>query len=103
MGKPASGQFRQAKNRYEDFVALHQNLTPNVHNNAKFLIWHRYFLWTFEDVLRAECGYNAGVLWFDESRYAGRFTASSIFSSQYFGGVAVGGNCVTDGVSNCLI
>lgn len=98
MGRPRSGNFPRARNRYEDLVALHQDLTNNVHQNAKFLLWHRYYLWVFEDMLRAECGYNAGLLWFDESRYAGRFQESSIFSNQYFGSVAIGGRCVTDGV-----
>ncbi|KAF2278255.1 Di-copper centre-containing protein [Westerdykella ornata] len=98
LNKPASGQFPQAKNRYEDIVAVHQQLTPNVHGNAKFLLWHRYYVWAFEDILRTECGYNAGILWFDETRYAGRFSQSSIFSSQYYGAIALGGNCVTDGV-----
>lgn len=97
IDKPRSGQFANARNRYEDLVALHQQLTPNVHGNHKFLIWHRYYLWVFEDMLRAECGYNAGILWFDESRYAGRFRDSSIFSNEYFGGINVGGQCVTNG------
>lgn len=98
MNRPRSGQWSNARNRFEDLAALHQNLTPNVHNNAKFLVWHRYYLWVFEDMLRAECGYNAGILWFDESRYAGRFRQSSIFTNQYYGSIAIGGRCVTDGV-----
>jgi len=97
LGKPASGAFSQAKNRYEDLVALHQSLTPNVHGNAKFLIWHRYYLFTFEDILRSECGFTGPLLWFDETKYAGRFAASSIFSNDYFGAVNVGGGCVTNG------
>lgn len=97
--RPASGQFSQSRSRYEDLVSLHQNLTPNVHGNAKFLLWHRYYLWVFEDLLRSECGFNRNLPWFDETRYAGRFSQSSIFSSQWFGGIALGGNCVTDGVS----
>lgn len=104
QGRPASGQFSQSKSRYEDFVALHQTLTPNVHSqdgrpNAKFLLWHRYYLWTFEDILRSECGFDRNLPWFDETRYAGRFAQSSIFSSQWFGGVNANGNCITDGVS----
>lgn len=99
LGRPASGQFPQARNRYEDLVALHQNLTPNVHGNAKFLLWHRYYLWTFESILRSECGFAGPLPWFDETRYAGRFSRSSIFSSQWFGGLALGGRCVTNGVS----
>lgn len=95
-----SGRFSQAKNRYEDLVALHQTLTDNVHGNSKFLIWHRYFLWTFEDLLRSECGFDRNLPWFDETKYAGKFSSSSIFTSSWFGGIAIGGNCVEDGVSN---
>ncbi|KAJ4337656.1 hypothetical protein N0V95_008285 [Ascochyta clinopodiicola] len=97
QARPASGQFRQSQSRYEDLVALHQTLTPNVHGNAKFLLWHRYYLWTFEQMLRSDCGFNRELPWFDETRYAGRYTQSSVFSSQWFGSVNVGGQCVTNG------
>jgi len=97
MGRPPSGQFPASRSRYEDFVALHQTLTPNVHGNAKFLIWHRYYLWTFEDILRSECGFDRALPWFDETRYAGRFAQSSIFSDQWYGGINAGGNCITNG------
>jgi len=102
QGKPASGQFSQSRSRYEDIVSLHQNLTPNVHGNAKFLLWHRYYLWTFEDILRSECGFDRNLPWFDETKYAGRFGDSSVFSSQWYGGINVGGQCVTDGVRKTL-
>jgi len=97
MGRPASGQFSASRSRYEDLVALHQTLTNNVHGNHKFLLWHRYYVWVFEDMLRSECGFNRNLPWFDETRYAGRFAQSSIFSSTWFGSVNVGGQCVTDG------
>jgi tyrosinase len=100
MGKAPSGQFSQSKSRYEDLVALHQTLTPNVHGSSKFLIWHRYYLWTFEDMLRSECGFDRNLPWWDETRYSGNFAASSIFSSQWLGSINTGGNCVTDGVSS---
>lgn len=99
MQRPASGIFPNAKNRYEDLVALHQHYTPNVHGNAKFLIWHRYYVWTFEDILRTECGFNNDLPWFDETKYAGKFGQSSIFSNTWLGAFATGGNCVTNGVS----
>ncbi|KZM23764.1 Tyrosinase [Ascochyta rabiei] len=97
MGKAPSGQFAASKSRYEDFVALHQTLTPRVHQNAKFLLWHRYYLWTFEQILRDDCGFTGPLPWFDETKYAGKFSQSSIFSSQWMGGIALNGNCVTDG------
>ncbi|KAH6613042.1 hypothetical protein C7974DRAFT_437644 [Boeremia exigua] len=96
MTKPASGQFPTSRNKYDDLVGLHQVLTPQVHGNAKFLLFHRYYTWTFESLLR-ECGLTGPLLWFDETRYAGNFPASSIFSAQWFGSVNVGGNCVTNG------
>jgi tyrosinase len=98
MNKPPSGQFGVSKNRYDDLVGLHQTLTPNVHGNAKFLLWHRYFTWTFESLLRDECGLSGPLLWFDETRYAGNYAASSIFSSRWMGAINLGGQCVTDGV-----
>lgn len=97
MSRGPSGQFGQSRSRYEDLVALHQTLTPNVHGNAKFLLWHRYYLWVFEDMLRSECGYTRSIPWFDETKYAGRFAQSSIFSGRWFGAIALGGRCVTDG------
>ncbi|KAK9774374.1 putative Tyrosinase copper-binding domain-containing protein [Seiridium cardinale] len=86
MGKKPSGKFSTATNRYEDFVALHQDVMLNVHNNALFLLWHRYFLWTFEQVLRAECGFDRTFVWWDETRDAGAFAKSDIFTSPYYFG-----------------
>ncbi|KAF1954176.1 Di-copper centre-containing protein [Byssothecium circinans] len=96
--RPASGQFPPAGNRYEDLVRLHQSVTPNVHDNAKFLVWHRYFMWVFEDILRTECGFDRNLPWWDEGRNTGRFAASSVFSGEYYGAIAIGGACVSDGV-----
>lgn len=98
MGRP-SQRGGASKNRYEDLVLLHQQFTPTMHGSRLFLIWHRYFLWVFEDIMRKEGGFTAPLPWFDETKYAGRFSQSSIFSNQYFGGVAIQGRCVTDGVS----
>ncbi|KAF1994509.1 Di-copper centre-containing protein, partial [Amniculicola lignicola CBS 123094] len=96
MGKPKKS-FPAATNRYEDFVALHQSLTPNVHGNAKFLLWHRYYLWSFEQELRTQCGFTGPLPWFDESKWAGKFSQSNVFTSTWFGGIALGGGCVTTG------
>jgi tyrosinase len=100
QNRGSSGKYPGAKTRYDDLVALHQKLTPNVHSNAKFLLWHRYFVWTFEQLLRSECGFNREMPWWDETRWSGRFSQSSVFSAQYFGALAnVNGGCVPNGVS----
>lgn len=92
-----NGQWPNSRSRYEDFVALHQHLTPNVHGNAKFLVWHRYFLWAFEDTLRSDCGLTTAFPWWDETLVAGEFGQSSVFASNYLGTSNSGGGCVTDG------
>lgn len=97
LGKASKGGYPGSKNRYEDFVQVHQAVTDNVHNNRKFIVWHRAFLWAFEKVLEDECGFTDALPWFDETKYAGRFSQSSIFSSQWLGAINLGGNCVTNG------
>jgi tyrosinase len=98
MNKPPSGAFSASKSRWEDFARLHQMYTPNVHQNQKFLPWHRYFIWTFEQVLRSECGFNRAFFWFDETKHSGAFSSSGVFSPNYLGTLGTGSHCVTDGV-----
>ncbi|ORY68518.1 uncharacterized protein BCR38DRAFT_133793 [Pseudomassariella vexata] len=102
ISKPPSGKWAPAKNRYEDLVRVHQLYMPNIHGNDKFLLWHRYFIWTFEQILRAECGFNRAFPWWDETLDAGKFAASTIFTSAYFGSLPAKGTngqgaCVTTG------
>ncbi|OHE93365.1 tyrosinase central domain-containing protein [Colletotrichum orchidophilum] len=48
-----------AKSLFDDFVLIHLNQTAMIHLTANFLLWHRYFTWTYEEALRNVCGYNA--------------------------------------------
>ena len=52
-----SKKFPGAKSRYDDFVVVHMNQTLNIHGTGNFLSWHRYYIWSWENVLRKECGY----------------------------------------------
>lgn len=103
MSAPASGNFPPATNRYEDLVRVHQMMTSTIHGNGIFLFWHRYYVWTLEQIMRDECGFDRAFPWWDETLDAGNFASSSIFTSQYFGtlpGATNGqGTCITDGVS----
>ncbi|KAK8069728.1 hypothetical protein PG994_006344 [Apiospora phragmitis] len=98
MDKPPSGKFEPAKNRYEDLVRVHQNFSPNIHNNNKFLLWHRYFLWTFEQVLREECNFDRAFPFWDETKDAGHFADFDMFSPDYFGSLPG----PTDGAGTCI-
>lgn len=70
-----------AKTRYDDFLATHINQTWHIHRTVScalpdlaersqtstdcfqgtFLAWHRYFIYTFEEALRNECGYSGDL------------------------------------------
>jgi tyrosinase len=104
INAPASGSFPPATNRYEDLVRVHQMMTSTIHGNNIFLFWHRYYVWTLEQIMRDECGFDRAFPWWDETLDAGAFAASSLFTADFFGtlpGATDGqGTCITDGVSN---
>ncbi|KAK6068385.1 hypothetical protein SCUP234_11186 [Seiridium cupressi] len=99
---PASGNFPPAANRYEDLVRVHQMMTDTIHGNNIFLYWHRYYVWTLEQIMREECGFDRAFPWWDETLDAGAFAASSIFTADFFGSLPAAtadnqGTCITDG------
>ncbi|TVY52368.1 Tyrosinase-like protein orsC [Lachnellula cervina] len=60
MSAPAKTNATQvpgAKTRYDDFLYQHINQTLTIHQTANFLSWHRWFVYTYEQALRNECGY----------------------------------------------
>jgi tyrosinase len=73
-------------------VALHLNATNGgIHNVGVFLPWHRLTVWTYESVLRNECGYTGAQPYWDYTldtpEKGGRFNSSPIFDPVYgFGG-----------------
>ncbi|RYP31226.1 hypothetical protein DL767_005855 [Monosporascus sp. MG133] len=101
MDKPRTGIAPPATNRYEELVWVHQQMTANVHMAGSFLPWHRYYLHTFMRLLRNECGYRAPFPWWDETRDAGNFAASGLFTSEYFGSLPLAvngqGTCINNG------
>ncbi|MCJ1263748.1 hypothetical protein MMC22_003618 [Lobaria immixta] len=54
-----------AKSRFDDFQVLHIKKTFIVHFNAQFLGWHRWFLWTYDEALKRECGYKGPAPYWD--------------------------------------
>ncbi|KAF4479152.1 Tyrosinase-like protein orsC [Colletotrichum fructicola Nara gc5] len=45
------------RSRYDDFVVTHIQQTLSIHFTAKFLSWHRYYVFAYEQALRDECGH----------------------------------------------
>lgn len=80
---------------------------------GNFLSWHRYFTWSYEQALKAECGYNGTQPYWDWGRWADDPEKSPIFdgteTSMSGNGLKVthaatsvgpaqnGGGCVTTG------
>ncbi|KAK8061318.1 tyrosinase- variant [Apiospora phragmitis] len=83
-----------SNSRFQDFAVIHQKMSPDIHNNQKFLLWHRYFLWAFEQVLREECGFDRAFVWWDETKDAGHFSQLDMFSPTFFGTMH---GCLNDG------
>ena len=54
----------------------------------------------FEDILKAECGFNGPIPWWDEAKDAGNFGNSPVFEKDYFGwGPAIN----ADGSATCMV
>ena len=58
--KKAKSGIPGAVNRFDDHMAVHNNQTPAIHWVGHFILWHRYFVATYEKALRNECGYTGG-------------------------------------------
>ncbi|KAJ4290793.1 hypothetical protein N0V88_006543 [Collariella sp. IMI 366227] len=53
------------RNRYNDFVSGHLQLTPFVHADGLFLPFHRFYVHLYEKALREECGYKGAQPYWD--------------------------------------
>lgn len=70
---PSAGSaFSPSTSRYEDLVRTHQKMTPEVHGNGIFILWHRYYVYTFEQALRTQCGFTQPLPWWDETKDSGQ-------------------------------
>ncbi|KAF9895139.1 hypothetical protein FE257_000041 [Aspergillus nanangensis] len=71
-----------ARNRFDDFVAIHINQTFFIHATGNFLTWHRYFTWAYEQALRNECGYTGYQPYWAWNKYADDPLDSPIFDGS---------------------
>jgi Common central domain of tyrosinase len=97
--KPPRSGLPGVQNRWDDLAAIHQHMSPIIHNVGQFLPWHRYFLKIFENELRGTCGYTGPMTWWDETKDAGHFQSSPLATQQYFGHLPDGpAVCIISGV-----
>lgn len=71
-----------AKSRYDDLVVTHIQQSDYIHGTGNFLTWHRYFTWTFEQMLRNECGYKGTFPYYNWAHYAEDPKSGSFFDGS---------------------
>ncbi|KAI0529892.1 hypothetical protein GGR58DRAFT_281174 [Xylaria digitata] len=100
QNKPSGGsKYSGSQNRYEDLISVHRDMTADIHQTAAFLVWHRYFVWVFEQMLRDECGFDRAMPWWDETKHAGAFANSDVFTDAWFGHLPA---MTKDGQGTCI-
>ncbi|KAI1082084.1 hypothetical protein F5B20DRAFT_46851 [Whalleya microplaca] len=67
------------KSMFDSFGVLHYKMTPSVHNSAYFLLFHRLYIWTYEEKLRTLCGYTGAFPYWEWGLDAGSVEESPIF------------------------
>ncbi|TGZ78102.1 Di-copper centre-containing protein [Ascodesmis nigricans] len=113
MIKPSKlkSQFPNAKTRWDDFISLHKDVTPQVHFVPQFLTWHRAFLHVFETALREECFYKYRLPYWNMDLDHDNWLASPVLDSilgfgsngEEIGGDpnfpgSTGGGCISSGL-----
>lgn len=77
-------EFPGAINKYFDYATIHIQRTRRVHLNGFFLVWHRFFLHTFEQDLRETCGYEGAFPYWNWPATADNLRGSKIFNGDEF-------------------
>ncbi|KAI0023881.1 hypothetical protein F4780DRAFT_769121 [Xylariomycetidae sp. FL0641] len=73
---------RGPKSMFDSFGVLHYKLTPYVHNSAYFLLFHRLYIWTYEEKLRSLCGYEGAFPYWEWGLDAGSVETSPLFDGS---------------------
>ncbi|WQF76508.1 Putative tyrosinase copper-binding domain, di-copper centre-containing domain superfamily [Colletotrichum destructivum] len=71
-----------AKSLYDDFVAVHYTSFKNTHLTASFFAWHRYYLASFEQRLRSQCGYKGALPYWEWGLDINNPAASPVFDGS---------------------
>ncbi|CCC12936.1 unnamed protein product [Sordaria macrospora k-hell] len=83
-----AGEVPGALSAYDDFIYLHLNVTPIIHNTGTFLPWHRYYIHGFERALQ-KCGYKGPFAYWNHGLDVDNLLASPIFDGS---DTSLGGN-----------
>ncbi|KAG9083366.1 hypothetical protein FRC06_004564 [Ceratobasidium sp. 370] len=82
--------------RFDDFVYAHMDSNVKDHFTAIFFPWHRWYLYTFENALRTQCGYKGTLPFWDWSKDTAHIPSSPIFNSSKTYGLGTFGTNATE-------
>ncbi|KAG8764169.1 hypothetical protein FRC11_003025 [Ceratobasidium sp. 423] len=80
----------------DELTYVHMNLNPVIHNTGLFLPWHRWYLQSWTDALRTQCGYKGVAPYWAWEFDAANFEKSSIFNADKTWGLGTWGDPSND-------
>ncbi|CAE6436017.1 unnamed protein product [Rhizoctonia solani] len=80
----------------DELTYVHMNLNPVIHNTGLFLPWHRWYLQSWTDALRTQCGYKGVAPYWAWEFDAVNFEKSSIFNADKTSGLGTWGDSNDD-------
>ncbi|KAF8857631.1 Di-copper centre-containing protein [Acephala macrosclerotiorum] len=77
---------------YDDYAYVHSDLNPTIHFTGLFFPFHRYYVWSYTQALKNDCGYTGVAPYWNWTIDATNVEASTIWSddTSYGLGQAVG-------------
>lgn len=84
INKPLSNpaEVPGARNRFDDFAASHIQEGQNIHFDGYLFVWHRHFVYAYEQALRKECGYRGPTPYWDWTLSADDPRRSPVFDGS---------------------
>ncbi|CUA78420.1 hypothetical protein RSOLAG22IIIB_07073 [Rhizoctonia solani] len=92
--------YNSSASYFDDFVYAHIDSNIKDHFTATlvvFLPWHRWYLHTFHEALKKECGYKGVMPYWNWSLDVANITASPVYDSDSEAGFGTFGTPLTDG------
>jgi tyrosinase len=71
-----------ARSRFDDFVASHIQEGQGIHFDGYLFVWHRHFVYSYEQALRNECGYKGPTPYWDWTLSANDPRNSPVFDGS---------------------
>ncbi|EGG07311.1 uncharacterized protein MELLADRAFT_85700 [Melampsora larici-populina 98AG31] len=99
MSNPSQLMPLSGLNRVDDFQYVHSTLQDSVHFVAHFLVWHRHFIYLYEEAL-SHCGYTGALPRWDWTLDAANVTAAPVWSSDREVGFGTNGTGPSTASSN---